>query len=70
MLFLLQLHGPNGQIIDVNPNEITSLRSPQAGSENHFGKNVHCLIKMTNGAVNAVVEDCEWIRVQLERIGR
>ena len=34
MIFLvavfLELHGPNGQVIEVNPNEVSSLWMPQA----------------------------------------
>jgi hypothetical protein len=67
---MLLLHGPGGQIIDINPNEVTSLREPQRGSEAHFGKEVHCIIKMTNGAINAVVENCELIRSEIERMAR
>jgi hypothetical protein len=70
MLIFIQLHGPGGQIIDIAPNEITSLREPQAGSEAHFGKGVHCIIKMTNGAINAVVEHCEAIRAEIEGLGK
>jgi hypothetical protein len=70
MLAMIQLHGPGGQVIDINPLEITSLREPQANSESHFGKGIHCIIKMTNGAINAVVEQCEMIRVEIERMGK
>jgi hypothetical protein len=70
LLIFIQLHGPGGQVIDIAPDEITSLREPQANSESHFGKGVHCIIKMTNGAINAVVEHCEAIRQEIERMGK
>jgi len=43
---------------------------PQAGKEEHFGKDVHCIVKMSNGASNAVVEDCALIRKEIERMGK
>jgi len=70
MLIFIQLHGPGGQTIDINPDQITSLRMPQAGKEEHFGKDVHCIVKMSNGASNAVVEDCALIRKEIERMGK
>jgi hypothetical protein len=65
MIFLvvifLELHGPNGQVVEINPDEISSLRVPQAGSEHHFAKGTHCLVQMTNGNINAVAETCQAI---------
>ena len=69
MYTMLLLHGPGGQTIDINPDQITSLRQPQAGKEEHFGKDIHCIVKMSNGAVNAVTEHCELIRNEIERMG-
>jgi hypothetical protein len=70
MIFLvvvfLELHGPNGQTIDVNPNEITSLRMPQTSASDHFPKGTHCIIKMTNGNINAVVETCQVVLQMIE----
>jgi len=57
----LELHGPDGQTIDVNPDQITSLRMPQASAGDHFPKGTKCVIKMTNGSINAVVETCQSI---------
>jgi hypothetical protein len=63
MIFLvavfLELHGPNGQMIKVNVDQITSLRSPQISAGDHFAKGVHCLLKMTNGHTNGVTETCD-----------
>jgi hypothetical protein len=66
LAIFLELHGPNGQIIEVNPNEISSLRTPQAGSSEHFAKGVRCIIKMTNSNINAVVETCETVLFMLK----
>src|SRR6516164_6841324 len=48
LLHLIQLHGPDGQIIDVNANEVSSLREPREGSEGHFPNGTKCIISMTN----------------------
>ena len=70
MFFLLavflELHGPNGQMIKVNVDQITSLRMPQASAGDHFPKGTKCILKMTNGSINAVVESCEAIRHMLK----
>jgi hypothetical protein len=62
----LELHGPNGQTIDVNPDQITSLRMPQVSAGDHFPKGTHCILKMTNSSINAVVETCQAIRHMLQ----
>ena len=63
---LIQLHGPNGQQIDLNPHEISSIREPSEGSEGHFEKGTRCLVFMTNGKVNAVSEDCDTVKIMTE----
>ena len=63
---LILLHGPNGQEIDINPHEISSIREPSEGSESHFPKEIQCLIFMTNGKINAVLEDCKTVKLMTE----
>jgi hypothetical protein len=67
IIMLVTLHGPGGQEIDINPHEVSSIREPSAGTEGHFPKGVHCLITMTNGKTNAVVDDCDAVRMLLEK---
>ena len=70
MIFLvaafLELHGPNGQVIKVNVDQITSLRMPQVSAGDHFAKGVHCLLKMTNGSTNGVTETCDTVFRMIE----
>ena len=70
MIFLvavfLELHGPNGQVIKVNVDQITSLRMPQVSAGDHFAKGVHCLLKMTNGNTNGVTETCDTVFRMIE----
>jgi hypothetical protein len=56
-LLLLQLHGPNGQVIDINPGEIVSIREPRAG-EDHLPHGTHCIINTSDGKFSGVHEDC------------
>jgi hypothetical protein len=63
---LIQLHGPDGQEIDINPHEVASLREPSTISEGHFPKGVRCVVVMTNGRFNLVKEDCSTVKVMVE----
>ena len=63
---LIQLHGPDGQEIDINPHEIASLREPSSISEGHFPKGIRCVIVMTNGRFNLVVENCNTVKIMTE----
>jgi len=63
---LVRLHGPDKQEIDINPHEVASLREPSSVSEGHFPKGIRCVIVMTNGRFNLVLEDCDTVRVMTE----
>jgi hypothetical protein len=70
MYTMLLLHGPGGQVIDINPDHITALRERHPKIEEHFAKDVHCIVKMSDGSFNLVVEDCELIRKEIEGMHR
>jgi hypothetical protein len=55
-LALVALTGPGGQVIEINPAEIVSLREPRG---DHFDKDVHCLIHTSDGKFIAVLETCQ-----------
>ena len=63
---LIQLHGPGGHEIDVNPHEVSSLRDPRIASEGHFAKGTKCLVFMSNGKGLAVSEECEEVKKMIE----
>jgi len=52
----LLLHGPSGEVIQINPEQVTVLRSP--GDRTHFIDGANCMISMTDGKFVAVAEDC------------
>ena len=56
-IHLIAVHGPNGQYLEINVDEISSIRTPRA-TDRHFPKGTNCLITMTNGNFNAVMETC------------
>ena len=65
-LVLIQLHGPDGTLIDINPHEVSSLISPSELPEGHMAKGTSCIVFMTNGRSNAVRENCEDVRRRVE----
>lgn len=59
---LIALTGPDSQRIDVNPQEIVSIR-PQRGN---LSTGIRCLLHTTDGRYIAVSETCETVRGKLE----
>ena len=58
ILHLILVHGPDGQIIELNINEISSIREPRDIEGKHFGKGINCIVFMTNGKFVGVSEKC------------
>lgn len=57
-LTLVKLHGPGGQIVEVNPEHVVGLREPRASPTEHFQKEIRCLIFTLDGKFTGVLEDC------------
>jgi hypothetical protein len=55
---LVELHGPTGQAITVNPAAVSSVRTPIGAAHQHWGPGTKCVLVMGNGALIAVAEDC------------
>jgi hypothetical protein len=58
---LVQLTGPAGHPLYLNPGEISSLRSPTDVSGGHLAPGVECVVIMTNGKANAVRQTCNQV---------
>jgi hypothetical protein len=58
IIALVELHGPSGQVLQINPAEVSSLRAP-VDATGHWGEGTRCVIVMTNGRSNAIAEDCD-----------
>ena len=66
LLTLVMFHGPDGQIIWINPEAVTTTRAPKA-HEGHFPPGIHCVVNMSDGKFNLVQETCETVK---ERVGK
>jgi hypothetical protein len=64
-LHLIIVHAPNGDEIELNTNEVSSLREPR-DAEGHYHKDVNCVIFMTNGRFISATESCKDIHAMLE----
>jgi len=59
IIYLIHAHGPDGkQEIEINVQEISSIRQPRENTEGHLAEGVHCLVYMTNGAYVPTFETC------------
>jgi len=67
-LHLINVHGPDNQLIQLNANEISSLREQRENEEGHFGPNVRCIVFMTNGKFIGARETCPNIIREIERV--
>jgi hypothetical protein len=65
LLYLIRLHTPDGQEIDVNASGIVTLRQPRTGEE-HFPRGAKCILNMADGKFNLVVEECQEVRRLIE----
>jgi hypothetical protein len=66
-LSLIFVHGPDGQEIEININEISSIRDPRA-SEGHLHKSIHCVLYMTNGKFIGTTETCDEVDKMLAEL--
>jgi hypothetical protein len=58
-VYLIHVHGPTGQDIEVNVIEISSIREPREDAQSHFATGTKCLIYMTSGQFISTAETCE-----------
>ena len=63
-LKLVVFHGPDGHLIEINPDEVVSLREPRE-MERHFHKEIRCLIFTSDGKFTGVTEDCIEVAMRL-----
>ena len=67
---LIVLHGPSGNEIRVNPNEVTSLRAASPDdAQKHFTEGVRCMVSLTDGKYATVVEPCEVVQQMMRENG-
>jgi hypothetical protein len=64
-IHLVVFTGPDHQAVEINPQEVASIREPR-GTE-HFASGTHCLIFTTDGKFTAVVQTCQQVHERLEQ---
>ena len=64
VLNLVELTGPEKQIITINPETVVTLRAPR--NKGHLDNDVKCIIHTSDGKFVSVIEECDVVR---ERLG-
>lgn len=65
LILLLQLTGPDGQMILLDADKVATLREPR-GDPSHIAAGIHCLVFTVDGKNINVTETCEQVRDMLE----
>ena len=72
MLFLILVHGPDGQEIELNVTEISSIRQIRKDASDvgvqHFARGVRCIVIMTNGKFIGVIETCREVVQKIAKV--
>ena len=67
-LRLVSFHGPDGYPVEINPEQVTSLRGARESDQEgkYFTSEAHCMIGLTDGKFVTVAETCADVRKLLE----
>ena len=63
---LILLHAPDGQEIELNPREISSIREPRE-EDRQVHHDINCIVTMTNGKFFGVIENCKDVVEKFEK---
>jgi hypothetical protein len=63
---LVELHGPDGQVIWVNPDQVINIREPRGIPQGHWAVGTRCLVLTSDGKFFTTAEPCQEIRRKLE----
>jgi len=66
-IHFIDVHGPDNQLIKLNAEEISSVREVRDTEEGHFGKDVECIVFMSNGKFVGTRETCPKILDLIEK---
>lgn len=61
---LIDLTGPRGQVILLNPETVVTVRTPRG--HDHFAQGSRCLVNTLDGKFVAVQESCMEVRRRIE----
>jgi hypothetical protein len=62
---LITLSGPDGQTIELNPAEVTTLRTPRG--IDHQSREIHCIVFTADGKFIGVKQTCRSVEDLLRR---
>src|SRR5215472_4443469 len=64
---LIELHGPQGQRLYVNPAEVTSVREPAPANVDRrpFAPGTKCIVFLADGSFLGVRDACDEVRARL-----
>lgn len=68
-LYLIYLHGPQGNLIGVNVLEISTIREPTEGASSHLAPGTKCTLVMANGQFNLIAETCQEVVRKIAALG-
>jgi uncharacterized protein YlzI (FlbEa/FlbD family) len=57
-VLFITVHAPDGQDIEINAAEISSIRKPREDAGDHFAEGTQCVLTMTNGKFHLTTETC------------
>lgn len=63
---MILLHAPGGAIIEINPEQVTSLREKHESNEHTVTKEANCQVSLVDGKFVLVVEPCYQVRKMIE----
>jgi hypothetical protein len=67
---MVELHGPDGQIIWLNPAQVINIREPRGIDSGHWTKGTKCLVLTVDGKFFTTAESCVDVRRRLEGAGQ
>jgi hypothetical protein len=63
---LVEIAGPDGQRIWVNPSQVISVRTPRGTETGHWPRNTRCLLLTMDSRLIVSSESCEDVRRKLQ----
>jgi len=65
MTDLVELHTLDGNVVQINPMMVVSLREPQAKDKRITHGNVRCIVNFVDGKFITVVETCAVVQAKM-----
>lgn len=68
MALLIQVHGPDGHSISINPDHIVAMHETDRPNTDKYLVDVACIINTTDGKFASVTETCDQVREMIKRL--